>query len=69
MKKLEYKIILKDSKANNRVMCLIQKGTVLEVKGKTAIVNVDGMKKDVTVTEDVEVGDRINVFQTLGFKK
>jgi hydrogenase maturation factor len=52
-----------------RDMCLIQKGTVLEVKGKTAIVNVSGMKKEVTVTEDVEVGDRINVFQTLGFKK
>ena len=50
-------------------MCLIQKGTVLEVKGKTAVVNVSGMKKEVTVTEDVQVGDRINVFQTLGFKK
>ena len=50
-------------------MCLVQKGTVLEVNGKTALVRVNGMKKEVTITEDVEVGDRINVFQTLGFKK
>jgi hypothetical protein len=69
MTKLEYKIILRIRKANNRVMCLIQKGTVLEVNGKTAVVRVNGMKKEVTVTEDVEVGDRINIFQTLGFKK
>ena len=50
-------------------MCLVQKGTVLEVKGKTAVVRVNGTKKEVTITEDVKVGDRINVFQTLGFKK
>ena len=50
-------------------MCLIQKGTVLEVNEKIAIVLVNGTKKEVTITEDVKVGDMINVFQTLGFKR
>ena len=50
-------------------MCLVQKGTVLEVNGKTAVVNVNGMKKEITITDDVKVGDKINIFQTLGFKK
>lgn len=50
-------------------MCLVQKGKVLKVNGNKAKVLVDGMEKEVTVTEDVAVGDRINIFQTLGFKK
>jgi len=50
-------------------MCLIQKGTVIEVNEKTAVVLVNGIKKEVTITEDVKVGDKINVFQSLGFTR
>lgn len=50
-------------------MCLVQRGKVVELKDKIATVLVDGMKKQVTVTDDVDIGDEINVFQTLGFKK
>ncbi|MFH0929406.1 MAG: hypothetical protein V1818_03565 [Candidatus Aenigmatarchaeota archaeon] len=50
-------------------MCLLQKGKVLELKDKKAIVLVEGTKKEISVTDDVEVGDDINIFQTLGFKK
>lgn len=50
-------------------MCLVQKGKVLEMNGDKAVVLVDGMRKEITITGDVEVGDMINVFQTLGFKK
>ena len=50
-------------------MCLIQKGKVLKVKGKTAIVLVNGIKKEVRVEDKVKVGDEINIFQRLGFKK
>jgi len=49
-------------------MCLIQKGTVLEIKGKSAIVLVDGRKKEIRIEDKVKVGDKINVFQSLGFK-
>ena len=51
------------------VMCLVQKGKVLEIHGNKVKVLVDGMKKEITVTDKVEEGDEINVFQTLGFKK
>ena len=50
-------------------MCIVQKGKVLKMDGKKATVLVDGSRKDVTVTDDVAVGDTINIFQTLGFKK
>ena len=50
-------------------MCLVQKGKVLKLKDKKAIVLVNGTKKEVTVTDDVDIGDEINIFQTLGFKK
>ncbi|NIO44012.1 MAG: hypothetical protein GTN36_00445 [Candidatus Aenigmarchaeota archaeon] len=50
-------------------MCLVQKGKVLEIKDKTAIVLVNGRKKEVRVEDEIEVGDEINVFQSLGFKK
>ena len=49
-------------------MCLIQKGKVLEIKEKTAIVLVNGIKKEIRVEDEVKIGDVINVFQTLGFK-
>lgn len=50
-------------------MCIVQKGKVLKMKGKKAIVLVNGYKKEVTVTDDVAIGDEISIFQTLGFKK
>ena len=50
-------------------MCIVQKGKVLKMDGKKATVLVDGSRKEVTVTDDVAVGDTINIFQTLGFKK
>ena len=50
-------------------MCLVQKGKVVKMDGKKAVVLVNGYKKEVTVTDDVTVGDEINIFQTLGFKK
>ncbi len=50
-------------------MCLVQKGKVLEIKDKNAIVLVNGRKKEVHVEDEVEIGDEINVFQSLGFKK
>jgi len=50
-------------------MCLVQKGTILELNGKTAIVLVNGNKREVRIEDEVKVGDKINVFQSLGFKK
>jgi len=50
-------------------MCLVQKGTVLEINGKNAIVLVNGNKREVRIEEEIKVGDHINVFQNLGFKK
>ena len=50
-------------------MCLVQKGKVLEIKDKNAVVLVNGRKREVRVEDEVEVGDEINVFQSLGFKK
>jgi len=50
-------------------MCLIQKGTVVEVKDKTVIVLVNGIKKEVRIEDEVRIGDRINVFQSLGFTR
>jgi hydrogenase maturation factor len=50
-------------------MCLVQKGKVLELKGKNAIVLVNGNEKEVRVEGEVKVGDQINIFQNLGFKK
>ncbi len=50
-------------------MCLVQKGKVLEIKDKNAIVLVNGRKREVRVENEIEVGDEINVFQSLGFKK
>lgn len=49
-------------------MCLIQKGKVLEIKDKNAIVLVNGNKREVRIEGEVKVGDKINVFQSLGFK-
>lgn len=49
-------------------MCLIQKGKVLELKGKNAIVLINGRKREVRIEDEVKIGDVINVFQTLGFK-
>ena len=50
-------------------MCLVQKGKVLEINEKNAIVLVNGRKREVRVEDEVEVGDIINIFQSLGFKK
>ncbi|NIM47436.1 MAG: hypothetical protein GTN40_04760 [Candidatus Aenigmarchaeota archaeon] len=50
-------------------MCLVQKGKVLEIKDKNAIVLVNGRKREVRVEDEVEIGDEIKVFQSLGFKK
>ena len=50
-------------------MCLVQRGKVINMNGKKATVLVNGSKKEVTVTDDVEIGDEISIFQTLGFKK
>jgi hydrogenase maturation factor len=50
-------------------MCIVQKGKVLEVKGKTAIVLVNGIKKEVRIADEVKVGDVIKVFQNIGFKR
>ena len=49
-------------------MCLVQKGKVLKIENKTALVLVNGNKREVRVEDEVEVGDEINVFQSLGFK-
>jgi len=49
-------------------MCLIQKGKVLELDGKGAIVLVNGRKRELRVEGEIKVGDEINVFQSLGFK-
>ena len=49
-------------------MCLVQKGRVLEIKDKNALVLVNGRKREVRVEDEVEVGDEINIFQSLGFK-
>lgn len=49
-------------------MCLVKTGKVLEVKEKNAIVLVDGNKKKVRIEGEVRKGDKINIFQNLGFK-
>jgi len=49
-------------------MCLVQKGKILEIKDKNAIVLVNGRKKEVRIEDEVEIGDEINIFQSLGFK-
>lgn len=49
-------------------MCLVQKGKIIKIKGKKAIVLVNGKRKEVRIDEKVRVGDEINVFQSLGFK-
>lgn len=49
-------------------MCLIQKGKVLEIKEKTAIVLVNGNRREVRIEDEIKIGDEINVFQSLGFK-
>jgi len=49
-------------------MCLIQKGKVLEINGNSAIVLVNGRKKELRIEDEIKVGDEINVFQSLGFK-
>jgi len=49
-------------------MCLVQKGKVLEIKDKNAIVLVNGRKRKVRVEDEVKIGDEINIFQSLGFK-
>ena len=50
-------------------MCLVQKGKVFEIKDKTATVLVNGRKREVRVEDKVEIGDEINIFQRLGFKR
>jgi hydrogenase maturation factor len=50
-------------------MCLVQKGKVLEINDNNAIVLVNGTKREVRIEGEIKVGDEINVFQNLGFKK
>lgn len=50
-------------------MCLVQKGKVLEINGNNALVLVNGNKREVRIQGEAKVGDEINVFQNLGFKK
>lgn len=49
-------------------MCLAQKGVVLEVKGKKAVVEVNGEKKELRINQKLRVGEEVNVFQGLAFK-
>ena len=50
-------------------MCLVQKGKVLEINDKEARVLVNGNERTVRVECEVDIGDEINIFQNLGFKK
>ena len=50
-------------------MCLVQKGKVVKIEGKNALVLVNGRKREVHIEDEIEVGDEINIFQSLGFKK
>lgn len=49
-------------------MCLVKTGKVLEIKGKNAVVLVDGTEKKIRIEEEIKKGDTVNVFQNLGFK-
>jgi hydrogenase maturation factor len=50
-------------------MCLVQKGKVIELNGNIAIVLVNTNKREVRIEGEIKIGDEINVFQNLGFKK
>lgn len=49
-------------------MCLVKTGKVLEIKGKDAVVLVDGTEKKIRIDDEVKKGETVNVFQNLGFK-